>query len=527
VASLVLFVALAVAWLVCTVAVQMRGFTVGADLALVLHERIDHALERLPRAWFRRGRAGEVSQLVGGTALSAMNIPAHLLRPLVNAVVTPVLLVIGPLVLDPWVGLAMLVASPLLALVVWTTDRSVNRADADRRRTMTQTAERLLEFARAQPVLRAFGHADQSATRLGAVLSQQEKAERRLIAGTVPGVLSYDVVSRLLYVIGVAVAAVQLSQGHLDAPEFVAVVVIGMRIAEAVSTAAGLAAGMRMNRRDLAGLNELLAVEPQQWPDQPAVPAGNAVSLCGVGYSYDGDHQVLDGIDLDLPERGLTALVGPSGAGKSTLAHLLPRFLDPTSGTVGIGGVDVRRIGRDDLAGRVAVVPQQVYLTGGTLRDNITLGRPGASDEEIGRACGLARITDLVDGLEEGLDTPVGTRGDRFSGGEKQRIALARALITGAPIVVLDEVTSSLDAGNDRAVTETLQALARESSVLVIAHRLADVVRADQIVVLAGGRIVQRGRHEDLIGADGVYRDMWRAQTSSSGWQLRSAGASA
>jgi len=517
---LLVLIALCLAWIAATVVVQQRSFTVGAGLARVLQHRIDAALAQLPRGWFRRGRSGEVSQLVGSTALAAMNIPAHFLRPLTGAVVTPAILLIGLAVLAPWAGAAMIAASPVLLGILWATDRAVDRADRRRHRSMDRTAERLLEFARIQPVLRAFGSPERTAGHLDHVLVEQHRSDRGLILGSVPGVIAYDLVSRALALLAVVAAAAQLSAGAIGAGELVGVVVIGVRLSEAIGSAAGLTAGMRMARHGLASLNEFLGTPPQTWPDRPERAEGNAIRLRGVAFSYDGE-PLLRGIDLELPERGLTAIVGPSGAGKSTLASLIPRFFDPDAGSVQLGGVDVRRLSQEDLAARVVMVMQQVHLVDGTLRDNLTLGRPDASDEDVELALRRAHLDRLVARLDRGVDTEVGDRGDRFSGGEKQRIALARALVADAPVIILDEATSALDPESDRAVSAAVEAVSRERSVIVITHRLAGVRGAERIVVMDGGRIVQVGRHDDLVQEEGVYRRLWESQTESEGWLLR------
>lgn len=520
VTSLLVFATLCLAWIAGTLALQQHSFTVGAGLARVLQHRIDSALAQLPRGWFRRGRAGEVSQLVGSTALAAMNIPAHFLRPLTSAVVTPVVLVIGLTLIAPPAGLSMIIASPILLLLIWATDRGVRRADERRHRSMDHTSERLLEFARIQPVLRAFGSPDRTSGHLDSVLVEQQQADRGLILRSIPGIVAYDLVSRTLYLTAVVVTAVQLSANTLGIAELVGAVVIGIRISEAIGSAAGLAAGMRMVRRGLASVNAFLSTPPQAWPDRPETPRGNTVRFSGVRVAHENE-EVLHGIDLDLPERGLTAIVGPSGAGKSTLVSLIPRFVDPDGGTVQIGETDVRRLSQDDLSARVAVVMQQVHLIDGTLRDNVALGRPDASDDEVHHALRLAHLEALVERLDQGIHTPVGDRGDRFSGGEKQRIALARALLAAAPIVILDEVTSSLDSESDSAVSAAIRAVSREKNVILITHRLTGVRDAERIVVMDGGRIVEQGRHRDLLRQDNVYRRLWEAQAASQGWRLR------
>jgi ATP-binding cassette, subfamily B, bacterial len=224
-------------------------------------------------------------------------------------------------------------------------------------------------------------------------------------------------------------------------------------------------------------------------------------------YSAEGD-RILDGIDLEIPAGTRTAIVGETGSGKTTLGYLAARLYDPVGGTVSIDGVDVRELRSDALAATVGVVSQETYLFHASVRENLRFAKPSATDEEVEAAARAARIHDVVARLPEGYDTVVGERGFRFSGGEKQRIAIARTILRNPPVLVLDEATSALDVQTERAVEEALEGLAEGRTVIVIAHRLSTVRAADQIVVLDAGRIVERGTHDDLLALGGRYADM-------------------
>jgi subfamily B ATP-binding cassette protein MsbA len=211
-------------------------------------------------------------------------------------------------------------------------------------------------------------------------------------------------------------------------------------------------------------------------------------------------------VDLTLRRGSVTALVGPSGAGKSTLAALLPRFMDPTAGRVTLDGIDLRDVTLASLRARIGLVTQDVVLFDDTVRRNVAYGRPDAKEADVREALAAANALAFVDALPEGLDTRVGEGGARLSGGQRQRLAIARALLKDPPILVLDEATSALDAESERAVQEALVRLMAGRTVLVIAHRLSTVRRADQLAVLDAGRIVETGRHADLLAAGGLYR---------------------
>ena len=250
---------------------------------------------------------------------------------------------------------------------------------------------------------------------------------------------------------------------------------------------------------------------------EPTTPAALArggvrgeVRFQGVGFAYDADRPVLTDIDLRIPAGSTLALVGETGSGKSTLASLVPRLHDVTSGRVSIDGVDVRDLALTDLADLVGVVTQETYLMHASVRDNLRHARPDATDAEIEDACRQARIHDLISSLPEGYDTLVGSRGHRFSGGEQQRLAIARTLLRDPAVLVLDEATSALDNETERAILETFEDISRSRTTLTIAHRLSTVRNADQIAVLHSGRVVELGTHEELLLLGGRYADLVR-----------------
>ena len=226
----------------------------------------------------------------------------------------------------------------------------------------------------------------------------------------------------------------------------------------------------------------------------------------------------LDGIDFVLPPGGRLAVVGPSGAGKSTLISLLLRFWDYHQGQITWLGHDLRQYKQDDILRQMAVVSQNAYLFSASLRQNLLLARPHASQADLDRAMQAARLDDFLRALPEGYETWIGDQGRRLSAGERQRLAIARALLKDAPLLLLDEPTANLDPLTERQVVETLHTLAAGRSTLWITHRLVEMQRMDEILVLDGGRIVERGRHQDLLLANGLYRRLWDLQNASQDW---------
>ncbi|MEI4472512.1 ABC transporter ATP-binding protein [Frigidibacter sp. MR17.24] len=272
-----------------------------------------------------------------------------------------------------------------------------------------------------------------------------------------------------------------------------------------------IAAVMEVYPKGIAGFQrylDLLRTEPGIADAPAARPAPGlrgAVRFSGVGFAYDADRPVLSGIDLAVAPGETVAFVGASGAGKSTLLALVPRFYEPTEGRISIDGLDLAAMTLESLRSQIGLVSQDVFLFGGTLRENIAYGRLGATEDEIRAAAAKAQIADLIERLPEGLDTIVGERGVMLSGGQKQRVAIARAFLKNPPILILDEATSALDSQTEREIQGALEALSVGRTTLVIAHRLGTIRKADRIVVMDAGRIVEIGGHDALIAQGGAY----------------------
>ncbi|MFC9179412.1 MULTISPECIES: ABC transporter ATP-binding protein [Streptomyces] len=506
------------------------GFTVGSQLSRVLHRRLADQALRLPLGWFTPGRTAEFSRLAGQNVIQVMSTPAHLLRPFLTSLLTPVTLVIATFFFDVRTALVLLVCAPVLFAVQWASAAMLRRLDLGRDAAAGESADRVLEYTRNQPVLRAFGRTAEGYGALDDALVAEARADRRLIARGLPGLVSFTFATRLVFALLLALGVSWQLDGSLTIPTLLALLVLLVRLIDSVSSAAEAGAGMRIARNTLERLGAVLDEPPFPQPVEPRTPRGASVEFTGVGFRYtDGTadaasaRPVLNDVTFRLPERSMTALVGPSGAGKTTVAALIARFRDTTDGTVRIGGVDVREIAADDLAAHVSLVFQDVYLFDGTIEENVRIASPEAAPEELATAAALSGLDRVIAELPDGWDTKVGEGGARLSGGQRQRVSIARALLKDAPVLILDEATAALDQENEALFADAVRALADRKTLLVIAHRLSTVVHADQILVLEDGGITERGTHDDLVTAGGTYAAFWQRRARANGWRLEAA----
>ncbi|APU21414.1 ABC transporter ATP-binding protein [Actinoalloteichus sp. GBA129-24] len=511
----------AAAAVVAQFSAQKRGFRVGSDIARRLHHRLGDAIARLPLGWFNPARVGELTRTSNQHVMGVMTVPAHLLRPLCNGVLSPMAAIAAMYLFDWRLALVMTLFAPILALVAkWASD-VVQRADAARGGAMVDSANRVLEFTRNQPVLRAFGQEGRGTRMLDEALRTQRDIDRSMIWRSLPGLTGFGFMVRASFAVVLVLGVTFVMGSTLDVPTMLAVAVLVARFIEPMMVAADLSAALRLSSNALNEVDRVIREPTLPEPATPRLPACTDVEFDGVGFGYDGS-PVLTDVSFRMPARGLTALVGPSGSGKTTVARLLARFWDVDAGAVRIGGIPVTDIGTEALTPLVSTVFQDVYLFEGTVRDNVLIGRLDAGEDELRAAATLAGLDELIAELPEGWETTVGEGGARLSGGQRQRISIARALLKNSPIVILDEATASLDPENDAIIQAAVSKLAQDRALLVIAHRLNTVTRADQILMLDEGRIVQQGRHEELVEVPGPYQEFWRSRSRARGWRLTS-----
>ncbi len=310
-------------------------------------------------------------------------------------------------------------------------------------------------------------------------------------------------------------SALEVQAGNQTIGDFVFINVMLMQLSVPLNFIGFVYREIRQGLADIEQMFDLLSVEEEivDAPDARQLEVSDGIiRFANVDFSYDQERSILKGLDFEVPAGQTFAIVGPSGAGKSTISRLIYRFYDVTGGSISIDGQDVREVTQKSLRAAVGMVPQDTVLFNDTIRYNIRYGRPDATDEEVEAAARLAQIHDFILDLPDGYDAMVGERGLKLSGGEKQRVSIARTILKGPPILILDEATSALDTMTEQDIQTALKLVSKDRTTLVIAHRLSTVVDADQIIVLGAGAIAERGTHAQLLEHDGVYSSMWNRQ---------------
>ena len=301
------------------------------------------------------------------------------------------------------------------------------------------------------------------------------------------------------------------THGTLTAGTFITVIILSLGMSAPIVAAFNFVDTLAQVGTTVGQVDAILQAEEQQHGETPVTFTGHGIEVQNVSFGYHDGQEILHGVSLSIPQGGMTALVGPSGSGKSTLAKLIAGFWDVPSGTITMGGHNLKDIPLTQLYDQVAFVSQDNYLFDDTVRENIRMGRRGATDAEVEAAAHAAGCDSFIGQLERGFDTPVGGGGAHLSGGERQRIAIARAMLKDAPVIVLDEATAYIDPENEAVIQKAVARLVKDKTVIVIAHRLSTITDADNIAVVNGGRIEAQGTHGQLLADCPLYRDMWQA----------------
>jgi ATP-binding cassette subfamily B protein len=484
--------------------------------------RFAQHLRGLPMGFFSKYDAGKFSTYMLGDYENVLTLMSDGLEPILAAIALPLVAFIGMGFLS-W-RMALLMALPiLLALpITWLAGRISRRLARRLLSSRTVVSSRMIEYIRSIKLVKVFGLSGEKFERLDAALDRLRRDSLRQEIHTGLGV----VLGKLVVYAGIPLMIFfgikWVAAGVLTIPVYVMFLMIAPKIYDPLATAIGLSALINFYGQSAERISEVFDEPVLPVMSQPQKPVDSSITFEDVTFKYE-EMQILSGLSLTIPENRITALVGTSGSGKTTVTRLIARFWDVDSGAVRVGGADVRRIPYDDLMARISIVFQDVYLFHDTIAGNILFGRPEASREDMEQAARDANCHEFIIALPDGYDTIVGEGGCTLSGGEKQRISIARAILKDAPIVLLDEATASLDPENEAAIQLALNRLVEGKTLVVIAHRLKTVEQADQIVILENGRVAERGRHEQLISQNGLYAGLWRQQQTTRGWKLKKA----
>ena len=502
---------------------HMSAFRVATNLRL---ETAEH-LAKLPLGFTETFGSGKLRKIIQESTGAAETFLAHQLPDKYSAIATPVGLLVLLFVFDWRLGLLSLVPVFLgFGIMTTMTGKRMEEKMRQYGNALAAMSNEAVEYVRGIPVVKTFGQSVFSFKKFKATIDEYEKWVVAYTKELRMPMLFYTAAVNGVFAFLIAGGLLMTKNGVT--PEFLLNLLFYIIITPVISLTLTKIMYMSENQLIVADalnrIDSVLKAAPVSIPDAPQHPRDGSVELNDVVFSYDGTTDVVNGVSLRIPSGSTVALVGPSGGGKSTLASLMCRFFDVKRGSILVGGANVRDIPREELMNTVSFVFQNSRLLKGTLLDNVKLGKPDATEEEVLAALKAAQCMDIVEKFPDGLHTVIGTKGVYLSGGEQQRIAIARAFLKNAPILILDEATAFADPDNEAKVQAAFAELAKGRTVIMIAHRLSTVANADCIFVVENGRIAESGTRDALCAKNGIFAKMWQDYGSSVQWKVTKEG---
>ena len=493
--------------------------SIGYEIAAEERLKIGNVLKRVSLGYFSKNSTGDILTAITGDLSSLELQGMKLIDAIVNGYINLLAIVIILLIVCPMAALTSLVGAILSALALNGISKKSRKNAPAKQISQERITDASLEYIHGLPIVKSFGQEGASIEEWKTACEKHKNINLKIMHGFVPNNCLHLLALKIASVVLILISGIFTIQGNLTISIFLLIAMFAFMIFGAVEN---MNDSVHMLGLIDTSMDKLENIENAEFIDEAGRDfsiASYNIDFTDVFFGY-GEIEVLHNLSFQIPQNTTTAIVGPSGSGKSTICNLITRFYDINSGSVKIGGHDVREFTCDSLLKNISMVFQNVYLFNDTIRNNIKFGKSDATEDEIIEAAKKACCHDFIMALPEGYDTMIGEGGSSLSGGEKQRISIARAILKNAPIILLDEATASIDPENEHLIQQAISELIQGKTIVTIAHRLATIENADQILVVDHGKIVQKGTHDQLIQQKGIYRSFINIRERAEGWSI-------
>ena len=485
------------------------------------HKRIEIAehMRYLPMGYFNQNSLGQITSVTTNTLESLADVATRVVMMTLEGFLTAGTITVFVFIYDWKIGLILLAGLILFLLPNGLMRWQAGNVSEAKQQADTDLVAVVLEYSQGIAEVKNYNIVQSSAKKLSRAIENKRHLDTKLTWVTSPYIALQGMITKLTGTIMGLFSIYFYLQGSMSLLICIMMLISAFMIYESLDGVGSFSSLLRIVDLSVDMINKVLSIKPMDISGKDLQPKTSNIKLDHVSFSYESK-KIIDDVSLDIPEKTTTALVGPSGSGKTTLCNLIARFWDVESGSISLDGHDVKEYSYDSLIRNFSFVFQTVYLFEDTIENNIKFGKPDASHEEVVAAAKKAACHDFILSLPEGYQTKIGEGGASLSGGERQRISIARAIIKDAPIIILDEATANVDPENEEALMQAIHSLTKDKTIIMIAHRLKTVERADQIVVLDKGRIVEQGKHRELLAKKGLYSRFIQERRSAASWRI-------
>ncbi|NEP57558.1 MAG: ABC transporter ATP-binding protein [Symploca sp. SIO2G7] len=494
----------------------ITSYSLIGDLRL----RLGNHIRQLPMGFFNSKQVGDLNVLVTDDMTKIENIPSWVYPKIISAIATPTFIAAFLFFIDWRLTLATLACVPFAILIYISSQKLLQKLTVLQKSATIEANSRMIEYIQGMGVIKSFNQTGAKFEKLEKAIDSYRQSNINFIIQLVIPAFAFAGVLELGLIVILAVGAYLLFGGAITVPILLLFLVLGLRFYAPLYGLLDFSALTRMMDAALVRVMDALKTPPLTEPQQERQLESFDLEFKNVSFSYENT-PVLQDINFKVPEKSVTALVGSSGSGKTTITNLIARFWDVDKGEILVGGVNIKDLKTNQLLSNISMVFQEVYLFNDTIINNIKFGKPDATFEETIAAAKAAQCHEFIVKLPKGYETVIGEGGATLSGGEKQRIAIARAILKDAPIVLLDEATASVDPENELLIQKAINLLVESKTLIIIAHRLSTITSANQILVIDDGKIVEQGKHNELIAnANGLYKRLWDSRQQARGWKV-------